>query len=123
MLIAKIENGTVVTNNYWELFPNTSFHASGPTPEFLAEHNCYPVSMWREFDRNTHKLEQVEPYLDGDTVYTVKAVQLTNEELIDNAKQAEAEARRGVIALREEAVSRIRVTTASGKTFDGDETS
>lgn len=123
MQIAKFENNTITLGDYKLLFPDTSFHPSGPTPEFLAEHGCYPVSMWREFDRSTHKLEQVEPYLDGDTVYTVKAVPLTNEELAENDKIAKAEARREVIAIREEAVARIRVTTSSGKTFDGDETS
>lgn len=82
MLIAKIENGQVYTvADYTALFPNTSFPSTGPSPEFLAENSCMTVTVFKPYDANTQKLVPADPYIEGDTVYTVQVAELTPEEI------------------------------------------
>lgn len=111
MQIAKIENGAFVLDDYWKMFPNTSFHQSGPSLDWLDQHGCYPVSMWRDFDRKTQKLEQVEPYLDAGTVYTVQVVPLNDAELAAQAAQVAADVQEEAKRKRALAVAGIKVTT------------
>lgn len=85
MLIAKIENGQVYTvADYTALFPNTSFPSTGPSPEFLAENSCMTVTVFKPYDANIQKLEPADPYIEGDTVYTVQVAELTPEEIAAN---------------------------------------
>lgn len=80
MLIAIVNGQTVEqVGDYQSLFPNTSFPPSGPDAEWMAENSCLPVSVWVPYDTATQYLESVAPYRDGDTVYTVKATELTPE--------------------------------------------
>ena len=82
MLIAKIQDGQVFTvADYRSLFPNTSFPSTGPSPEFLAENDCMTVTVFKPYDANTQKLEPANPYIEGDTVYTVQVADLTPEEI------------------------------------------
>lgn len=72
MLIAKINNPVPV--DYHEAFPSTSFPASGPSDEFLAEQGYAKVNAFREHDSNTQKLVTAEPYYESPWVYTVQVV-------------------------------------------------
>lgn len=81
MLIAKKENGKFVVADHTYFFPNTSFRATGPSDSFLTEHDCYKVSTFKEHDFATEHLETVEPYLDGEFVFTVDVVTKTSEQL------------------------------------------
>ena len=93
MLIAKVENGQVLeVADYRSIFPNTSFTASGPNDEFLAENGCMPVTMWRQYDQATEKLVNVDPYVEGNAVYTV-AVEAKSQEEIDAETAAKTEAK------------------------------
>ena len=82
MLIAKIQDGQVFTvADYRSLFPNTSFSSNGPDAEFLAENSCMNVTVFKPYDANTQKLEPADPYIEGDTVYTVQVAEMTTEEI------------------------------------------
>jgi len=90
MLIAIVNGQTVEqVGDYQSLFPNTSFPASGPTPEWMVENSCMYVTVWLPYDATTQYLESVPPYIDGDTVYTVVVAQLTPE-MIAQQHQSEA---------------------------------
>lgn len=95
MLIAKIQDGQVTTvADYRSLFPNTSFSSNGPDAEFLAENNCMTVTVFKPYDANTQKLEPADPYIEGDTVYTVQVAELTPEEIAaqEDSKKAKVKA-------------------------------
>ena len=82
MLIAIVNGQTVEqVGDYQVLFPNTSFPSSGPTPEWMAENSCLPVTVWLPYDPSTQYLESVAPYRNGDTVYTVQVAQMNAEQL------------------------------------------
>lgn len=92
MLIAKVDGQTVVeVADYRDIFPNTSFPPSGPSPEFLAENSCMTVTVWLPYDQATQVLEPAAPYIDGDTVYTVVVRDMTPEEkeAYDNSLRAQ----------------------------------
>lgn len=94
MQIAKIEDGNITVAEHRDMFPNTSFPQSGPSADWLAANGCAPVMAWKEHDRNTRKLEQVKPYLDGGVAYTVQVVPLNAKELA----QRVAEWQDGIVA-------------------------
>ena len=76
MLIAKIENGTVVdVADYRAMFPNTSFSEQGINESFYAENSLMPVSLFKPYDSDTEQLEPSEPYIEDGMVYTMKVVQ------------------------------------------------
>ena len=82
MLIAIVNGQTVEqVGDYQVLFPNTSFPSSGPTPEWMAENSCLPVTVWLPYDASTQYLESVAPYINGDTVYTVQVANMNAEQL------------------------------------------
>jgi hypothetical protein len=90
MFIAIVNGQTVEqVGDYQVLFPNTSFPASGPTPEWMAENSCLPVSVWLPYDPTTQYLESVAPYILDAVVYTIQVAQLTPE-MIEQQHQSEA---------------------------------
>jgi len=80
MLIAKIMNGVIEVADYRALFPNTSFPTSGPTPDFLAENDCLPVTVWKATTA-TQKLAPCDPYIEDGQVYTVQVMDKSADEL------------------------------------------
>ena len=87
MLIAKVEDGQVINvSDYREMFPNTSFPNSGPDAEFLEANNCMTVTVWKQYDQRTEKLDSVAPYIEGNTVYTIAVEPLTPEEIEANTE-------------------------------------
>ena len=73
MLIAKIQNNQVVdVADYRAMFISNVFPSSGPTDEWLAEHSCKRVNLYREHNRLTQILEPSTPSIEGDWVYTVQ---------------------------------------------------
>lgn len=97
MQIAILKNGQITVGDYRDLFPNTSFPASGPTDDWIAEHG-WPVSLFKQHNRDTQRLEVCDPYIDGGTVYTMKVVDLTNDEIAANQAQANAARKTAILA-------------------------
>ena len=99
MFIAKVENGSITVGDYRELFPNTSFPPSGPSAEFLQDMGCKPVNLFKPHDQHTEKLVQCDPYVEGDWVYTVQVVALTEEELaaVNNSAAAQVRSKRNTM--------------------------
>lgn len=90
MLIAKVQGQTVLdVADYQSMFPDVSFPPSGPTPEWLAENSCMPVSVWLPYDPTTQYLESVAPYINGEYVYTIQVAELTPE-MIEQMHQSQA---------------------------------
>ena len=82
MKIAIISNNTVTqVGEYSELFPNTSFNLSGPDDAWLTENSCKKINLYKDHDALTQKLIASEPYIDGDWVYLVSVVTMTDEEI------------------------------------------
>lgn len=81
MQVAKLINGTVVAADISEFYPNTSFGADGPSPDFVEQEGIYFISNQLSFDPTTQKLANVDPYIDGTVARTMQVVQLTQAEL------------------------------------------
>jgi hypothetical protein len=90
MLIAKVENNTITIANYKDMFPNSSFPASGPDDAFMAANGCKHVTQFLQHDRETEKLMPCTPYIDGDIVYTVEVVPKDPAEIEAEAAAKEA---------------------------------
>ena len=87
MLIAKVEDGQVINvSDYREMFPNTSFPASGPDAEFLEANSCMTVTVWKAYNQLTEKLASVAPYIEENTVYTIAVEPLTTSEIEANTE-------------------------------------
>lgn len=71
----------ITVGDYRELFANTSFPASGPSDEFLAENNAKKVTLFKAHDRLTQKMVQCAAYDDGEFVSMVQVESLTAEEI------------------------------------------
>jgi len=82
--------------HYKEIFSNTSFSASGPSDEFLAENGAKKVTVFKAHDRATQKLVSVDPYEEDGIVYTVSVVDKTAEEIAAdlNSKAAQIRSQR-----------------------------
>jgi len=94
MLIAKIQDGQVINvSDYREMFPNTSFPASGPDAEFLEANSCLPVCVFKKYDSQTEKLASVPPYIEDGQVFTVAVEPLTTEEIASNTESQWAKIR------------------------------
>lgn len=88
MIYAKVINGVIHdTAPLSDYFPTTTFPASGPSAEWLAEQNLFEIQMRKTCNFATHKLVQVEPYIEDGLVYGVNVVALSQDELdaLDNA--------------------------------------
>tara|TARA_Y100001973_G_scaffold94120_1_gene145753 strand:+ start:3124 stop:3606 length:483 start_codon:yes stop_codon:yes gene_type:complete len=62
------------------LFPNTSFPSQGPNADWYIEQNVMSVTVGLSFDPSVQKQEQTDPYISDGVVYTVKLVDLTDDE-------------------------------------------
>jgi hypothetical protein len=82
MNIAVMKDGQIVVGDYRSLFPNTSFPASGPTAEWIAEQG-WPVTVFKAHDRATQKLVPAAPYVEDGQVFTV-AVEAKSQDDIDS---------------------------------------
>ena len=85
-----------VVAHYKEIFRNTSFSASGPSDEFLADNGAKKVTVFKAHDRATQKLVSVDPYEEDGIVYTVSVVDKTAEEIAadENSKAAQIRSQR-----------------------------
>ena len=87
MLIAIVNGQTVEqVGDANALFPNTSFPSTGISDSFLTENNAKKVNVFKPYDANTQKLVSVDPYVEGEWVYTVDVEALTPEDIV--ARQA-----------------------------------
>ena len=70
--IVNTEGQIVKSGDYRAIFPNTSFRATGPSDEFLAENGAMRVDGWKPHDEDTEKLVTCAPYVENGRVYVVK---------------------------------------------------
>jgi hypothetical protein len=87
--------------HYKQMFPNTSFPASGPSDAFLAEQGAVKVSMFRPHDRATQKLVSCAPVVENGWAYVVKVEDKTAEEIAADVASKAAQMR----AARDRALS------------------
>ena len=81
-MYAVVEDGVIVNSgSLATLFPNVSFPSSGPEAEWLVDNGVYEVISDVPFDPATQRLENVEPYLDVENVYSVRVVPRSAEDL------------------------------------------
>jgi len=82
MQVAKInaDNEVEEIGELKALFPNTSFPANGPNSDWYTANNVMPVTVGLSFDPTKQKQESVDPYINDGVVYTVRLVDLTNDE-------------------------------------------
>ena len=82
MQVAKInaDNEIEQIGELKALFPNTSFSANGPNADWYTVNNVMSVTIGLSFDPSKQKQEQVDPYISDGVVYTVRLVDLTNDE-------------------------------------------
>ena len=86
MLIAIVDGESIQRlGHYRTMFPNVSFPSSGPDAQWMAQNNAKFVLSTKSFDRTTHRIESVEPYFEGDYVYNVRVVALSDQEITDRA--------------------------------------
>jgi len=86
MLIAIVYGGTIQRlGHYRTMFPNVSFPASGPDSGWMTQNNAKFVLATKNFDRTTQRIESVEPYIEGDYVYSVRVVELSSQETTNRA--------------------------------------
>lgn len=82
MQISKIENGAVAqVGDYRELFPNTSFPASGPSVAWMTENGCLGVTVFKAHNRDTQQLVACDPYIEDGQVFTVTVADMTAEQI------------------------------------------
>jgi hypothetical protein len=79
--------------HYKEIFSNTSFSASGPSDDFLADQGAKKVTVFKAHDRATQKLVSVDPYEEDGIVYTVSVVDRTAEEIAADSDSKAAQIR------------------------------
>lgn len=100
MFVAKVVDGQITdTGNLADMYPNTSFPANGASDEWMANNQIKMVKKWREHDRDTQKLVNVTPYLDGSEVYDIEVQDLTAEEI---QAKADAETAKKEAAVRKQ---------------------
>ena len=94
MFIALVSGSTVTqVGDYKELFPNTSFPASGASDEFLVANNAKKVNLFKAHDRATQKLVPCAPYVEGEWVYTVEVQSKSAEEIAADVASKSAQVR------------------------------
>jgi hypothetical protein len=92
-------NGQVA--HYKQMFPNTSFPASGPSDAFLAEQGAVKVSMFRPHDRVTQKLVSCDPVVEDGFAFIVAVADKTEAEIAADVASKAAQVR----AARDRALS------------------
>lgn len=82
MEIALIESGNITRiGDYRTVFPNTSFTSDGPTSEFLRENSAKRVNRFKAYDTLTEQITTCAPYEEGEWVYVVEVLALTQEQI------------------------------------------
>ena len=105
--------------------PNTSFPAN-PSDELLAAWGVLPVIAVPvpEYDSAVQYVVAAEPEnIGGQWLQKWEVIALTSDEVAEAGRARESALRETWKAQRELAVAAIKVTTAAGNVFDGDEVS
>lgn len=109
MQLAIIDNGQVIKiDHYKSLFPNVSFPTTGPDATFLQDNYALEVTVWKPYDQATQKLVSVDPYIEGNYVYTVQVVDKTQEELDSEAAAILAKKNAQVVSMRQARIALLR---------------
>ena len=82
MFVAKVIDGQIAnTGKLADMYPNTSFPATGPSDQWMTDNSIKMIKKWKEYDKATQKLVNTSPYLDSGEVYDVQVQDLTAEEI------------------------------------------
>jgi hypothetical protein len=100
------------------LFPDTSFPATGPDAEWLAESGVYPVEEHLYFDAKEFKRNGIEPTLKDGVVYTAELVALTDEEKAQQAAEKTAQMASAIREQRDRLLAECDWTQLSDATID-----
>lgn len=85
MKIAIIDNNTITEiGEHTSLFPNVSFPVTGLTDTFIQEFSIKYVYDWKNYNAETEKLVNCEPYIEGDFVYTVLVVEKSLDDITED---------------------------------------
>ena len=101
-----------------KMFPQLSLRSNGEIQS--EELNSYKPTPTPDYDPSTHCVYEAEP-VGGVQQWTLRELSDAQKQAWQDAQVVQAQQQTKVA--RDEAVARIRVTTSSGKTFDGDEIS
>lgn len=83
-MYAIVRNNEIVASGRLEhLFPNSSFPESAEYGSFLEDNDVVEVINQIDYNSNTQKLVQCDPYLDGGKVYSVKVESISQAEQKD----------------------------------------
>lgn len=89
MKIAVIRDNIIKIGEHQVVFPNVSFPPSGPSDQWLEENGVKKINAFKPYDHRTQKLVRVDPYVEGNWVYTVKVMDKSPDELaLDRESQA-----------------------------------
>jgi hypothetical protein len=103
MLIGFIHaNGSIEVADHKQLFPEVSFGPQGPDEQFLNANNCKKVKRYIEHNKQTHRLQSVPPYQNGNYIYVHELVEKTEAEIAQEKEHQWSEIRAArSIALKE----------------------
>lgn len=83
-MYAIVRNNEIVASGRLEhLFPNSSFPESAEYGSFLEDNDVVEVISTIDYNSNTQKLVQCDPYLDGGNVYSVRVEEISAAEQKD----------------------------------------
>jgi CMP-N-acetylneuraminic acid synthetase len=80
-MYAILRNNEIVASGRLDhLFPNSSFPESGEYGDFLEENDVVEVISEIDYNSNTQKLVQCDPYVEGGKVYSVRVDSISASE-------------------------------------------
>jgi len=80
-MYAIVRNNEIVASGRLDvLFPNSSFPENGEYGSFLEDNDVKEVIDSLEYDSNTEKLIQCEPYIESNKVYSVRVESMSASE-------------------------------------------
>lgn len=92
MEIAIVTNGKIAAiGDCRALFPTAIFAVGGPSPEWMQENGCFPVSVFKPFNRDTEALVACDPYIEDGKVFRVRVEALPDDIAAANKRRAQAQ--------------------------------
>ena len=81
MIVAKVQGKNLLVAEFSQLYPAYWQFNGLPPEDFMQANNLYFIQTNKSHDASTQKLEFCAPYLEGNAVYGVRVVDLTQEEI------------------------------------------
>ena len=82
MIVAIVKEETIEqVGDLAVLFASTSFPASGPSEDWMADNGVVPVTYFKPYDAQSEKLVSTDPYMEDGAVYAVVVQPLTEDDI------------------------------------------